>query len=200
MPGPAFGDDDWDELARELNVQKAPPADQQSHTPNLHPDTDDAPAPAADVGFPEDDPDTFAGEEAAADEAGEFEGEGEQPAGEGQEEQPGTGRKRRRRRRRRKKGGGAEAPAGEAGEAAPAAEEAEEPVASYRGSVRVTAPRPEPEEGGFEDEAAEVAEESGGVSLAAEEDAGGEMLRDLIANWNVPSWDDIVTGLYRPER
>ena len=34
----------------------------------------------------------------------------------------------------------------------------------------------------------------------AEEDAGGELLRDLIANWDVPSWDAIVTGLYRPER
>ena len=33
-----------------------------------------------------------------------------------------------------------------------------------------------------------------------EEDAGGELLRELIANWNVPSWDDVVGGLYRPER
>src|SRR5690349_17683592 len=103
MPGPAFGDDDWDELARELNEQKAPPPDQQPHTPDLHYDTDDTPAPVADTGLPEDDPDAFAGEEAAADEGGEFEGEGEPATGEGQpgEGQPGTGRKRRRRRRRR---------------------------------------------------------------------------------------------------
>jgi len=121
--------------------------------------------------------------------------------GEPGEGQPGTGRKRRRRRRRRKKGGPGEPAAGETAEAAPAEEaEAEEPVASYRGSVRTAAPRPEPEEAGFEEEAAEVGEESGGVALAAEEDTGGEMLRDLIANWNVPSWDEIVGGLYRPER
>lgn len=194
MPGPAFGDDDWDELARELNVQKAPPPDRPPHTPDLHPITDDAPAPVADLGLPEDDPDAFAGEEAPADEAGEYEGEEGQP-GEGQ---PGTGRKRRRRRRRRKKGGPGEGTAGETAEAAPAAGEAEEPVASYRGSVRAAA-RPEPEEGGFEEEAAEVGEE-GGVPLAAEEDTGGEMLRDLIASWSVPSWDEIVGGLYRPER
>jgi len=38
------------------------------------------------------------------------------------------------------------------------------------------------------------------VALAAEEDTASDVLRDLIANWNVPSWDDIVSGLYRPER
>ncbi len=27
-----------------------------------------------------------------------------------------------------------------------------------------------------------------------------EMLREIIANWDVPSWDDIVGGLYRPNR
>jgi hypothetical protein len=38
------------------------------------------------------------------------------------------------------------------------------------------------------------------VDTDSEEDAGEELLRDLIANWNVPSWDDVVGGLYRPER
>jgi hypothetical protein len=39
-----------------------------------------------------------------------------------------------------------------------------------------------------------------GGQTEADEDAGGELLRELIANWNVPSWDDVVGGLYRPER
>jgi hypothetical protein len=38
------------------------------------------------------------------------------------------------------------------------------------------------------------------VGGESEEDAGEELLRDLIASWNVPSWDDVVGGLYRPER
>ena len=49
-----------------------------------------------------------------------------------------------------------------------------------------------------DEEAEEVGAEA--VPLAAEEDTTGDVLRDLIANWNVPSWDDIVGGLYRPER
>lgn len=27
-----------------------------------------------------------------------------------------------------------------------------------------------------------------------------ELLRDIIKNWDVPSWDEIVSGLYRPSR
>ena len=38
------------------------------------------------------------------------------------------------------------------------------------------------------------------VDSEADEDAGEELLRELIASWNVPSWDDVVGGLYRPER
>ena len=34
----------------------------------------------------------------------------------------------------------------------------------------------------------------------AAEDAGGELLRELIASWNVPSWDEIVSSLHRPDR
>ena len=62
---------------------------------------------------------------------------------------------------------------------------------------------PTPVEGEFEDETTdEVMDDDAPVQTAAEaeEDAGGELLRELIANWNVPSWDDVVTGLYRPER
>ena len=40
--------------------------------------------------------------------------------------------------------------------------------------------------------------ETESMPLAAEEDTASEVLRDLIATWNVPAWDDIVGGLYRP--
>jgi hypothetical protein len=33
---------------------------------------------------------------------------------------------------------------------------------------------------------------------AADDDTTSEVLRELIASWNVPSWDEIVSGLYRP--
>jgi ribonuclease E len=96
-------------------------------------------------------------------------------AGEGEEE---TGPKKRRRRRRRRKKKGAGEPA-EAGPAAAAeGPEAEETAGEFEG------PEEEEEvEAGFGDE---------GVSP--------EATRDLIANWNVPSWSEIVAGLYRPER
>ncbi|MDB5309955.1 MAG: hypothetical protein JWO38_4157 [Gemmataceae bacterium] len=61
-------------------------------------------------------------------------------------------------------------------------------------------PRDEVDEAGADEVGWDTEEESGAVPLAAEEDTGGEVLRDLIATWNVPSWDEIVTGLYRPER
>ena len=110
----------------------------------------------------------------------------------GPDEQGDMGRKRRRRRRRRRRGGeeSANAPAG-------AGSEPEE-----------EAPEGEPAEGGLENAevgfADEVEAESDtevvSVDSEADEDAGEELLRELIANWNVPSWDDVVGGLYRPER
>jgi len=50
------------------------------------------------------------------------------------------------------------------------------------------------------DEDAQEEETTGGGPLAAEEDTGGEVLREMIANWNVPSWDEVIGGLYRPDR
>ena len=50
---------------------------------------------------------------------------------------------------------------------------------------------------GDADDAAHPAE----VSAEAErplEGATTEMTRELIANWNVPSWEELVTGLHRP--
>ena len=51
-------------------------------------------------------------------------------------------------------------------------------------------------------EAEEEAEEVGAESVGhdAEEETGTDVLRDLIDTWNFPSWDEIVAGLYRPER
>ncbi|HSQ56260.1 MAG TPA: hypothetical protein VLM40_11015, partial [Gemmata sp.] len=49
------------------------------------------------------------------------------------------------------------------------------------------------EDTGYDEDETEEPDESS-------EDAGGELLRDLIATWNVPSWDEIIGGLYRPDR
>jgi hypothetical protein len=107
-----------------------------------------------------------------------------EPLAEGSEdaggEPAGPGRKRRRRRRRRKKGGqpaDANGPV-EAGSGAEADDEGGE-----AGDFDE-----EPDAEGEEDEPASV------------EEATPEAARDIIATWNVPSWGEIVAGLYRPER
>lgn len=203
-----FDDDPWKDLARDLGVEdatrsaKPAAAAKPEEDPEAEPVGEERPArgfahrppepePAAEDLPPPDleaeaytdavDLDTDEGEE------GDVEGaEGEEGApGEGQ---PGTGRKRRRRRRRRKKGGPAEGGA----EGAPAADV--EPMAEAAAGDEGDA---EPEAEGDEEEAEEV---GAGVGLAAEEDTGTDVLRDIIATWNVPSWDEIVGGLYRPER
>lgn len=173
-------DDTWGELARELEIDK--PAASE-----LPPDPADPVAEEAgefeDAGVVEAEPGAAEGDDA--------EGEGGEP-GDGQ---PGTGRKRRRRRRRRKKGGPADAPGAEAGEVGGESEagDAEEAEAEAEPAAPAVS-RHEADD----DEAEEI--EPAGVPLAAEEDTGSEVLRELIATWNVPSWDDIVAGLYRPER
>ena len=165
-----FADDGWDELTKELGVEKASPV----------PVEDDAPPEPMD-----DDSAAAAGDEFDAG----LEPDGEAPDGAEApgDEQPGTGKKRRRRRRRRKKGPG-EAENGD--EATPTAE-------------TESAPAAEPESS-FEDEyetgPGSETDELTPVPVGAEEDTAGEALRDLIANWNVPSWDSIITGLHRPER
>jgi ribonuclease E len=183
-------DDTWGELARELEIDK----------PAAEPPSPTGEAVAEDVGEFEDaglveaEPGAAEGEFDAEDAEGE---PGEGGPGEGP---PGTGRKRRRRRRRRKKGGPAGQPGSEAAEGAePVAAEPEaddaEPVERPQPVVRA---RAEAEVEADDDEAEEI--EPAAVPLAAEEDTGSEVLRELIASWNVPSWDDIVSGLYRPER
>ena len=178
MTHPSQSDDDWAELARELERDNPVPRAEPEPLP-----------PEFEVAA-----DTASGDE-DADAGGEspIESDLSPPDGEPEssEETPIPGKKRRRRRRRRRKGG--------AGQPAEAAEEAGE---ESEGSAEAI------EEDAFEPEAAPVAvEEDAGYdedeteeSDESSEDAGGELLRDLIATWNVPSWDEIIGGLYRPDR
>ena len=200
-------DDDWGDLARELGVQKptTPPAAAEAHAEEpeaeLEPEAaegeqDEFAEGLADDGASGDDGESDADGEG---EDGPGEGEAGGEAGEGEEGQPGTGRKRRRRRRRRKKGG----PEGEAGDAGIA----DEPAPSYQAAARVPTPvrppapvvaRPVVAAVESDDVEADSDEgEVGGVAPAAEEDTAGEVLRELIATWNVPSWDEIISGLHR---
>ena len=191
-----FSDDSWDELSRELGVEKA------TTPPAREPEPD---VPDAEFAFADD----HSGIEVdSQSEDGEFDGElgdeadGDAPDGAeaSGDEQPGPGRKRRRRRRRRKKGPGAE---GEVGEGSPT-EEPVEPVAPPR-PARAPAPVRQPREESVYVEAeapydsgSDELETVGNPHAIADEDTAGEVLREMIANWNVPSWDAIITGLNRP--
>lgn len=193
MNDPASSDDDWNDLARELGVDKsapresppeAPPADRverliEAEDVEPHHGMDER---AEEEAVAEGEPETAVDEEFGDAEEGFLTEGAEQTA----ESLPGAGRKRRRRRRRRRKGGTAaeEAPTAEAAFGETAEEEEEGEVAME--------PTVESEEFGTE----EMETES--VPVSVEEDTASEVLRDLIANWNVPSWDDIVSGLYRP--
>ena len=100
-----------------------------------------------------------------------------EPAGEGDGE-----RKRRRRRRRRKKGGPAEP--GDVAVAETDSDDESEDLAP-----------------GFESEEAAADEDAGEpepVGVGITDEPTPDAVRDLIANWNVPSWQEIVSGLYRP--
>jgi hypothetical protein len=104
-----------------------------------------------------------------------------EPGGEGDGE-----RKRRRRRRRRRKAGPAEP-----GDLAVADADADADADDESGDLTP----------GFASDDAESDDEAGepepvGVGLA--DDPTPDAVRDLIANWNVPSWQEIVSGLYRP--
>jgi hypothetical protein len=213
MTDPAASDDDWNDLARELGVTKSippplpEPDDREDRAevtePHRVPDEATRAAdevPPIDAEFDDLEP-AEVGEEYDAGEAAAEAGEPVE-AGEGQ---PGTGRKRRRRRRRRRKGGapaeGAAAGAAEAGESDEAEEEAggvtaeaDEPEAEPAGEIAAAEETDDFDAVGVED--VDAAREPG--ARMAEEETGSEVLRDLIASWNVPSWDEIVSGLYRP--
>ena len=229
MTDPAPQDDSWDELARELGLEKSSPTTGRQPLPEpvaepTPPESDPVPEPV-----PEDrqarghrrrqepvteqaslfdtEPEPAANEaEFDSDESEEGDSEpadGEPASGDGTGEdgQPGTGRKRRRRRRRRKKGGPTSPEAAAGPVEAAEVEEPDEPVVPH---PVITAPVVTPVVAErYEPEATDTdvdEDEPGAIPLAAEEDTGGEVLRELIATWNVPAWDEIVSGLYRPER
>ena len=117
----------------------------------------------------------------------------------------GTTKKRRRRRRRGKKKPGEEGAPGTEG-AADGSDENETPEYGRHAAQPAPARQPaavapandyESDIDADGDDAAAPA----GVSVEAErplEGATTEMTRELIANWNVPSWEELVTGLHRP--
>ncbi len=187
MTDPLDTNDEWADLAREFKLDKPPaaPADmveriveEEAVEPHLGTD-----ARVEETAIAEGETEAEAAED-------EFEDAEDAPAGEAgaDGEQPGTGRKRRRRRRRRRKGAPTEGAAAEGADAesAPEAEGDEEPTAEPVADVA--------------DFDATEDEDTDGepVPLAADEDTASDVLRELIATWNVPSWGEIVDGLYRP--
>jgi ribonuclease E len=186
MTDPTKSDDNWAELYRELGVEdtdpspRAPQPEPREQPPVFEEEVVElTTAHAADAGAEEDVSPAIESEELGVIE-GEFEPAEAEAEGEGEAETEGEpGKKRRRRRRRRKKKGGPNGqPEAAEGEAEGEAEEAE-------------GAEGEPEEG-------EEAEEP--AAVGAEEEVSPEVTRELIANWNVPSWQEIVAGLYRPDR
>lgn len=144
-----------------------------------------------------------ADESAEGADAEEGDEDGDEEAGEGvATADDGTPKKRRRRRRRGKKKPGDET-TGEA--AADAADDTETPEYGRNAAAPTAARQPaavatyENDADGDADSDAEAAPAE--VSAEAErplEGATTEMTRELIANWNVPSWEELVTGLHRP--
>jgi ribonuclease E len=187
MTDPLDSNDDWAELARELDRDK-PPAPPPTPPADMVERLIDAEAVEPHHGDPRAEEEAvIEGEpEVEAESAEEFD-DAEEGAPTETGEQPGTGRKRRRRRRRRRKGGGAQP---EGAVASENGEESElEPVAESETDMTG-------DTGDYESVVEDF--ETSPMPLAADEDTASEVLRDLIANWNVPSWDDIVGGLYRP--
>jgi hypothetical protein len=209
MIDPAKFDDDWAELARELERDKpsVPPSPTSPTANSSSKDDEFLDSPTESTEEPTSDEFDDVGESGDdADEGGpgsesETEPNGDSGSGDGQ---PGTGRKRRRRRRRRRKGGVAQpAEVGTGEDSEPEKTEIGEGETEDTPFELVPAAgEAESGESEFGDEPGdEVVDDIAEVSAAdMEEDAGGELLRELIANWNVPSWDDVVGGLYRPER
>lgn len=205
MSSPASGNDDWDDLARELGVSKSDP--HPAAPPDMVERITDAEAVEPHHGDPRAEDDAFgAGEpELAADETPDAQGAdtpnatGEPiPAGDGE---PGDRKRKRRRRRRRRKGApveGTEAVA--TGPDDDAAEPDDDEVAEAAEGADAS------DEDAFADAAGEAAdgvgddEDAGALQPvgAQEEDVASDALRELIANWNVPAWDEIIGGLYRP--
>ena len=170
---PLESDDGWADLARELGLEGG----SEPATPTAEPDpVDEPPAVLADdfADAADDDYESpvFGPEvDEESDDAGDDDDETEGSADEsGGEEDGEPGTKKRRRRRRRRKKKGSDASGGENADETEVATVAEEPVADG-----------DPDGPGDD------------------EGATPEMTRELIRTWNVPSWEEIVTGLYRPQ-
>lgn len=185
MSGPNDTDDGWAELARELGLEQAAPPTPSFQPPppaDLHPVEAEDAAEAeflpveADLTGEGDDSGEFADDADGSDDGDGFDADlTDQPAeaGEGGESgEPGEPKKKRRRRRRRRKKGPGEAVA-----------EGAEP-----GAVAESAT-------GFDDD-----EEPDSPEARVEEELPSpEASRELMANWDVPSWETIITTmLYRP--
>jgi hypothetical protein len=185
MNGPNDLDDGWAELARELGLEgdRPSPTPEPDHAAaDLHPPED--PAPDGEDEFVElpgeapTDADVYAeGDPEGEPDDGEAEGDtddGEDAEGEGESTgEPGEPKKKRRRRRRRKK------KPGEVATAPPA--EGELPDESD------------------EDTESDESDEPPAADTLEEEGATPAATRELIANWDVPSWETIVTTmLFRP--
>ncbi len=146
-------------------------------------------------------------DEAATDESAEGEegdDDSDEEAGDGTATaEDGTPKKRRRRRRRGKKKPGEEGAPGAEGAGQPG-DDTETP--EYGRHAAQPAPARQPAAvaptGDYENDIdADGAAAPAEVSAEAErplEGATTEMTRELIANWNVPSWEELVTGLHRP--
>jgi hypothetical protein len=178
-------DDGWAELARELGLEgdHAPPPPPARPAADLHPRDEDPTPPTDDDEFVEvpghapTDADLYGEAEADGDTESEDSTEdGDEADGEGETTgEPGEPKKKRRRRRRRKRkpgeAGAAPTADGELSEESDESAEADEPEAPT---------------------AEDASEDEEGATPAA--------TRELIANWDVPSWETIVTTmLFRPQ-
>ena len=121
-------------------------------------------------------------------------------SGEGELDEDGQPKRRRRRRRRgrgRKGEAGGEMTEGDDAPLMPAPGEPivlEAPAAYDAEEGDFDSEEPEPAGAAFDSQAGH---DSADYSV---EDATPTANRSLIADWNVPSWQEIVAGLYRPER
>jgi hypothetical protein len=186
MTSPHNPDDNWAELYRELGVEDSepttstPPEEESAEEVIELMEPEEVVGPeeirSEDTGTDDEEvgEEEFALEDAGADVA---------VAGTADEGEPGQRKRRPRRRRRKKKGGQPGAEAAAAGEVA-----GDEETAGTDAIETET----QPEDG--DDLLGAV------VGPGVEDEASPEMTRDIIANWNVPSWEEIVAGLYRPER
>jgi hypothetical protein len=180
MSGPNDTDDGWGELARELGLEQPapPPRPTIRREPEPEPEpVDDGFAPPTDDEFsalPADSTDEDEGED---EEGGDEEAEGAAVEGE-----PGEPKKKRRRRRRKKK-------RSSDGEPAPAPALRSDAPAEADGDT---------DEEGIPAYSSDDGYRSPGEPIE-EEMPTPEAARELIANWDVPSWEMIVTTmLYRP--